>query len=90
MTQITDRQRQIMKFIREHNGEAVKLSEIIEKFKHWYYCNARKHISDIMYRMIKSGKLVKPDRGYYKINEEPIWTDGKDNPVDPNQVNMFE
>ena len=90
MSQITERQRQIIKFIREHENDEVKLSEIIEKFNHWYYHNSRKHISDIMYRMVKSKKLIKPKRGYYKLNDEPVWTTPEDKEVDPDQLNMFE
>lgn len=90
MTQITERQRQIIKFIREHSNDEVKMKEILDKFEHWYYANGRKHVSDIVFRMLKSKKLLKPRHGYYKLNDKPIWTTPNDEPVDPNQVNMFE
>lgn len=81
MTQITDRQREIIKFIRNHDNVEVKLNDIVKQFEGWYYCNGRKHVSDIVFRMLKSGKLLKPRHGYYKLN---------DNPLDPNQMNIFD
>ena len=90
MTLITDRQREIIKFIREHPNDEVKLNEIVKKFQHWYYCNGRKHVSDIVFRMLKSGKLLKPKHGYYKLNENPVFFKPDDTPIDPDQINIFD
>jgi hypothetical protein len=90
MTRISDRQRQIIDFIRDHENDSVKLIEIVEKFKHWYYHNGRHHISEIMYRMVKSQKLTKPKRGYYAISVvSPIGVNTAE-PVDPAQISIFD
>lgn len=87
MSKITERQRHIINFIRNHEDESVKLNDIVNEFKGWYYHNGRKHVSDIVFRMLKSGKLVKPKHGYYKLNDNP--SKPFKGETDPNQTNLF-
>lgn len=86
-TVITERQVQIIKYLREQPNETAKRADLVEKFKHWYYCNGEKHISDILHRMVKSGKLSKPKHGYYKLDF--TGTKIKLEDIDPNQLNLL-
>jgi hypothetical protein len=88
MSKITDKQHQIIKYLRQMENETAKRSEIINQFRHWYYCNEEKHISDVLHRMVKSGLLVKPKSGFYKVGEKRKST--KENPVIENQINIFD
>lgn len=90
MGRITDRQRAIIEFIRTRPDNTVKLVEVVEQFGHWYYCNGRKHVSDIMFRMFKAGKLLKPKHGHYKLNDKPLNLYNKQEIIDENQINMFK
>ena len=90
MSKITDRQREIIKFIRTKPDNTAKLIEIVEKFQHWYYCNGRKYVSEIMFRMVKSGKMIKPKRGHYQINDKSVTLYNNNEIIDENQLNMFK
>lgn len=62
-----NKQKHILNFIREHENDEVKRSDIVVRFKHWHYHNGSKYISEILYRMICNGKLKKARFGYYKL-----------------------
>lgn len=90
MSKVGQRQATIIKFIQDHSEDSVKLKEIVDKFEHWYYYNGRHHIQEIMSRMVRSGKLVRPKRGSYSIPEVQPAGVNTNEVVDPNQTNIFE
>ena len=69
MSRLTERQSAIIGFLRNCTEETSKKSDILNQFSHWYYCNSDKHLSEILHRMVKSGLLVKPKHGFYKIGD---------------------
>lgn len=90
MSLISDRQKKIFEFIKSNEPEATKLNEIVLKFDFWYYCNGRKHVSDIVFRMFKSGKLLKPKNGYYSVNYKYNGSRINKDEVSENQLNIFD
>ena len=90
MSLISDRQKIIFKFIKDNEPNDTKLNDIVKSFGCWYYCNGRKHISDIVFRMFKSGKLLKPRRGYYSINYNYKGHSINKDEVAENQIDMFK
>ena len=90
MSKITDRQRAIIGFMRTRPENTVKLIEVVNEFKHWYYANGRKHVSDIMFRMYKSGKVTRPKHGHYKLRDVFPAGVNESEIVDENQLNIFD
>jgi predicted transcriptional regulator of viral defense system len=51
-------------------NEHITTKECIEKYKTWYYANAKKYVGEALSRLVKSGKLVRVKQGVFalKIN----------------------
>lgn len=52
---MTDKQKIIFEFVREN--EEMSKSKAVELIGNSYYCNAPKHVGDVLSRMVKSGLL---------------------------------
>lgn len=51
----------------------------------FYYCNASKHVGDVLTRMVKSGLLRRVKRGRYAIGNGY-----RKDPIAENQTSIFE
>ena len=63
---MTVKQTAIVHLLREKK-EPIRKSELLDHFGGWYYHNAPKHLGDLLSRMVKSGLLHRPKRGYYAL-----------------------
>ena len=73
------KQQQILNKIRE-KGEPMTKQDLLIHFGHWYFRNEAKHLGDVLSRMVNSGLLCRPKRGYYYLGSKP---------VPPNQMSLF-
>lgn len=87
----TPLQIQMIKYFRDQvpAGKSVKLEKLIEVFGSRYYANARKHVSDRVHRLYRSGWLDKEKRGYYKLGKGPRYTRSSFDIEDPDQLDLF-
>ena len=65
---LTPQQSQILKDAQERGGTITK-KEIVEMYEHLYFCNAEKHLGDILSRMVKSGLLIREKPGVFKAGK---------------------
>lgn len=76
---MSSKQQQILSVLRR-KGEAMTKQELLEHFGHWYHHNAQKHLGEVLGRMVGSGLIYRPKRGYYELGV-------KDKPS--NQMSLF-
>ena len=82
---LTPHQNNILAFLRENGGTATK-KQVVARFGHWYYCNAEKHIGDILGRMVRARLLKRARPGVY---ETGTGTGTKTALTDKNQTTLF-
>lgn len=79
--------RQIILNICIQNGTITKreIVSIAEK-GHWYYCNAGKHIGEMLSTLVRQGSLVRIKNGTFKLGSGMRITKQIE---DPKQISMF-
>ena len=80
MKNITEKQRKVLTAL-EQCPEGANLEEIYSKVSFSYYFNHKKHLGDIMSRLVKRGLVVRVKKGVYKISKE--------NKKSKNQISLF-
>ena len=83
---ISDKQKQILSFASNNDGNISK-SQAVELIGSCYYCNEKKHVGDVLSRMVKSGLLTRIKNGNFKISETKKQT--TNGIVNPNQLNLL-
>lgn len=80
---LTDNQRVILTYAREHNNTITK-KEACQLIK--YYHNTEKHVGDVLSRMVKSNLLRRIKNGVFEVasGEKNTYTEN-----DPNQLEIF-
>ena len=68
MLKVTDILR-FVKIVNEKENRPASKKEIVARFANCYIHNASKHIGDVLTRAVKNKKLVRVERGLYKIGE---------------------
>ena len=66
---LTDNQKAIINKAKENDGQITK-KEAVELIGGNYYCNAGKHVGDVLTRMVKSGLLERIKIGVYKTSSK--------------------
>jgi len=69
---MTKQQIEIYRLIQELGGVASK-AQIVKVLQRGYYHNASKHVGDRLSRMVNSGYLTRPKKGWYSSSS----TEGK-------------
>lgn len=72
MSILPSKQKAILDYV-EKNGQ-ITYKVVTEMLSDFYYNNKEKRISEILGRMIKSGKLVQISNGVYQLGGEPADT----------------
>jgi predicted transcriptional regulator of viral defense system len=85
MSKVGEMQKSIVNFVRNNESEEVKRKEIVDTFKHNYYCNGEKHVSDCIHRCVKRGLLKRVRHGWYSLGK----MNKSSEPVDPSQTELF-
>lgn len=67
----------------------ITMQDLDDNFGHYYYCNARFHLSMMMSRMVKNGQFIRIKKGTYKLNMLPIQNKNKAVHTDTNQITLF-
>lgn len=78
------KQKQILEFLKSQGGIA-SFGQICDKFHNQYYANASHYLSETLRRLVRSGLLVRPKRGWYEIKRE-VRVFEKEN---PDQLKLF-
>lgn len=66
MSRLTDQQRAILAFARNHGG-MITITQAEEVLRNRHFYRHRKNISDTMGRMTKNNLLTRVDRGRYMV-----------------------
>lgn len=61
---LTEKQSAILSYLKVNS--AISKQEAVRIIGKSYYCNADKHVGDVLSRMVKSGLLIREKRGQYK------------------------
>ena len=64
---ISEKQKQILEFAFKNENKITK-TEAFELIGGCYYCNASKHVGDVLSRMVKSKLLNRVKNGSFEIN----------------------
>jgi len=80
---LTDNQKKIVIYAKEHNNTITK-KEACKLIP--YYCNTSKHVGDVLSRMVKSNLLRRVKNGVFEVSTG-IKNDYVEN--DPNQLEIF-
>ncbi len=87
---LMDRQKEILKvFQNQPKGKVLTKSEIIELGRICYYYNTRKHVGDVLSRMVKNNLLRRLKKGSYQWTGTTVPSHGGPVINDPNQVKLF-
>ena len=79
---MTYNQFMLMEYARTH--KVITKKEAVQLIGGKYFCNADKHVGDVLSRMVKSGLLKRIKNGVFELG------DGiKKNTVPQNQLNLF-
>jgi DNA-binding IclR family transcriptional regulator len=81
-----DKQSEILRLLYEQGGTATK-KEINDLARAWYYLNADKHIQAVLATMVRNKLIHRPSKGCYYLGPA---TNSVIQPVDPNQLNLFQ
>jgi predicted transcriptional regulator of viral defense system len=68
-------------------GGVISKMQAVETIGKTYYCNADKHVGDILTRMVKAGVLERVQWGVYKVIQANPKKGVK--PIDQNQAALF-
>jgi|GEM_PF-1958904 len=80
------KQKQIIDFILQNDNKITK-QQAVELIGACYYCNASKHVGDVLSRMVQSKLLNRIKNGLFEINQDKKQTvQGISN---PNQLELL-
>lgn len=82
---LTEHQRTILNHALANDNRITK-KEAVSLIDRWYYCNADKHVGDVLSRMVNSGLLTRESPGKFLVGK------GKANrklPQLPTQPSLF-
>lgn len=85
MTKITENQKIIFEYAYKNDNKISK-QKAVELIGGSYYANAKKHVGDVLSRMVNSGKLKRVRNGHFELNI--ICRIQCNRFVDPNQLNI--
>lgn len=83
---MTDKQKSIIGFALK-NGDKITKKEAVQLIGSCYYCNASKHVGDVLSRMVKAGLLERVKAGTFIIGKNRRQT--AQGVVNPNQLNLL-
>lgn len=81
---ISEKQRTILDFAIKNNNKITK-KQAIEILGNCYYCNAQKHVGDILSRMVKSQLLKRIKNGFFEIKTKKTVV----NIINPSQLELL-
>lgn len=67
MSKIGDKQKELLSFALKNENKISK-QQAVELIGYSYYCNAKKHVGDVLSRMVNSGLLTRIRNGHFEIN----------------------
>lgn len=73
-----NKQNILLDHARQHDGK-ITTEEANDLLAHFYYHNHAHYISEILSRLVRSGKLVREKRGHYKLKSD----------INPSQLELF-
>lgn len=82
----TPHQKAIINFANSNNGKINK-DQAVELIGKFYYCNERKHVGDVLSRMVKNNLLKRIKNGFYEINQNKQQT--VKGIINPDQLNLL-
>lgn len=85
MTKITENQKLLLEFA-YNNENKISKQKAVELIGNSYYCNAKKHVGDVLSRMVNSGKLNRIRNGHFEISQ--IKNQGVKQILDQDQLNI--
>ena len=68
-----EKQLEIQKYL--STVPSATIDEIYANVSFSYYCNANKHLGEILSRMVKSGKIERIKKGLFRYINEPEYAD---------------
>lgn len=71
------------------NKGQINRSRAIELIGDMYYCNGPKYVSEVLARLVKSGKLVRVGRGNYEVVKNKILKAVEAPSLGSNQIKLF-
>lgn len=77
---MTDKQIQVFDYVRS-NGQITK-QQAVELIGKSYYCNADKHVGDVLSRMVKAGLLKRIKPGLFELGDRTNKTAAPENQLD--------
>lgn len=80
---MTDKQQMVFDYVRS-NGQITK-QKAVELIGKIYYCNADKHVGDVLSRMVKAGLLKRIEPGLFELGDRTNKT-----AVPENQLDLFK
>jgi predicted transcriptional regulator of viral defense system len=83
---LTPKQKKILEFASSHEKQITK-KQAFELIGGCYYCNASKHVGDVLSRMVNSGLLKRLKNGHFEISEKK--TETVKNIINPNQLELL-
>lgn len=63
-----NKQQEIFKYL--STVESADINEIYKNVTFSYYCNANKHLGEILSRMVKSGKIERVKKGVFRVKNK--------------------
>lgn len=84
MSKIEDRRQVLINHARA-NGDKITTKEANDLLAGCYYCNHEHYVSEILFRLVKSGLFTRLKKGHYEINQNyrPKPAKGKSNGTGP-------
>ena len=80
---MTDKQKVLFEWCQSNTQ--INKRKAVELIGHNYYCNADKHVGDVLSRMVKSGLLKRIKPGAFALGDRT-----KKEVVPENQLNLFQ
>lgn len=81
---LTDKQRKVLDYCQSHEGKITKKEAMT--LINTYYANGKKHVGDVLSRMVKAGLLIREKPGHFKMGKG---TRNKPANEDKKQINIF-
>lgn len=83
---MTTYQKEIIDFAR-NNGNEITKKQAVDLIGGAYYCNASKHVGDVLSRMVKANFLIRIKPGEFKVGSGTKYK--PNSPVGKNQIDLF-
>lgn len=72
------------------DGNVHHKTDIVKAVSKYYLSGTKNHVGDILAQMIKNGGVLRPKKGYYKLNPYGFHDSPNTQNRNPNQTNLFD